>query len=188
MRYIADLDRLVGVPARFPSASFNIPSVKAPASPPPAQVLSLQISSITRSRSKLNRVSVYNYCAQPPSEVALSLRRDESVPAPLSRSDHDTTYHCPRRSAVSSSIALPPRRAHMPEFLSESGGANGASGSSRQANGVPLRQRSSRRKQSSPMMPPFMVSAPGKVIVFGEHAVVHGKVSDLHVPPLSRPP
>lgn len=23
---------------------------------------------------------------------------------------------------------------------------------------------------------PFMVSAPGKVIVFGEHAVVHGKV------------
>ena len=33
------------------------------------------------------------------------------------------------------------------------------------------------RKLSSPMMPSFMVSAPGKVIVFGEHAVVHGKVS-----------
>lgn len=32
------------------------------------------------------------------------------------------------------------------------------------------------RKQSSPMAPPFMVSAPGKVIVWGEHAVVHGKV------------
>ena len=32
------------------------------------------------------------------------------------------------------------------------------------------------RKHSSPMMPPFMVSAPGKVIVYGEHAVVHGKV------------
>lgn len=31
------------------------------------------------------------------------------------------------------------------------------------------------RKASSPMAPPFMVSAPGKVIVFGEHAVVHGK-------------
>jgi hypothetical protein len=29
---------------------------------------------------------------------------------------------------------------------------------------------------SVPMMPAFMVSAPGKVIVFGEHAVVHGKV------------
>jgi mevalonate kinase len=35
-----------------------------------------------------------------------------------------------------------------------------------------------RRKQSTPMMPPFMVSAPGKVIVYGEHAVVHGKVHD----------
>lgn len=35
------------------------------------------------------------------------------------------------------------------------------------------------RKQSSPMAPPFMVSAPGKVIVWGEHAVVHGKVSVL---------
>lgn len=36
------------------------------------------------------------------------------------------------------------------------------------------------RKQSSPMMPAFMVSAPGKVIVFGEHAVVHGKVRKLY--------
>lgn len=33
------------------------------------------------------------------------------------------------------------------------------------------------RKKSSPMMPAFMVSAPGKVIVFGEHAVVHGKAA-----------
>ena len=37
--------------------------------------------------------------------------------------------------------------------------------------------RRRKRKQSSPMMPAFMVSAPGKVIVFGEHSVVHGKVS-----------
>ena len=37
--------------------------------------------------------------------------------------------------------------------------------------------RSLSRRVSSPMMPAFMVSAPGKVIVFGEHAVVHGKVS-----------
>ncbi|KAL0254704.1 Mevalonate kinase [Diplodia seriata] len=34
-----------------------------------------------------------------------------------------------------------------------------------------------RRKNSSPLMPPFMVSAPGKVIVYGEHAVVHGKAA-----------
>lgn len=40
-------------------------------------------------------------------------------------------------------------------------------------------RRNMNRKKSSPMMPAFMVSAPGKVIVFGEHAVVHGKVSVL---------
>ncbi|SPN98984.1 related to MEVALONATE KINASE [Cephalotrichum gorgonifer] len=79
----------------------------------------------------------------------------------------------------------------------ESGGANGTSGSSRHLNGegtLTMRQKS-RRKQSSPMMPPFMVSAPGKVIVFGEHAVVHGKAaiaaaislrSYLHVTSLSK--
>jgi len=36
------------------------------------------------------------------------------------------------------------------------------------------------RKKSSPMMPAFMVSAPGKVIAFGEHAVVHGKVCSVN--------
>jgi len=35
------------------------------------------------------------------------------------------------------------------------------------------------RHDSSPMMPAFMVSAPGKVIVYGEHAVVHGKVFEI---------
>ena len=39
-------------------------------------------------------------------------------------------------------------------------------------NGV----KKSERKASSPMSPAFIVSAPGKVILFGEHAVVHGKV------------
>ena len=39
---------------------------------------------------------------------------------------------------------------------------------------LPYRQHA--RKVSSPLAPAFMVSAPGKVIVYGEHAVVHGKV------------
>ena len=49
----------------------------------------------------------------------------------------------------------------------ETEGVNGTS------NGM---RKALQRKQSSPMMPAFVVTAPGKVIVFGEHAVVHGKV------------
>lgn len=56
-------------------------------------------------------------------------------------------------------------------------GVNGSSNMNGSSNGVKTEQRRKLdRKKSSPMMPAFMVSAPGKVIVFGEHAVVHGKV------------
>lgn len=38
---------------------------------------------------------------------------------------------------------------------------------------IPMHQR----KESNPLAPPFIVSAPGKTIVYGEHAVVHGKAA-----------
>ena len=45
-------------------------------------------------------------------------------------------------------------------------------------NGIPAHMQP-HRKVSAPLMPAFMVSAPGKVIVYGEHAVVHGKVRQM---------
>ncbi|KAK3373833.1 ribosomal protein S5 domain 2-type protein [Lasiosphaeria ovina] len=64
---------------------------------------------------------------------------------------------------------------------SSSGTVNGNdNGAVSNANGndIKLAQRKKMdRKKSSPMMPTFMVSAPGKVIVTGEHAVVHGKAA-----------
>jgi hypothetical protein len=71
-----------------------------------------------------------------------------------------------------SSLDMPPR-------VNVNGSVNGAASEMEKlkVNGEGKKKRIQNiRKQSSAMLPPFIVSAPGKVIVFGEHAVVHGKV------------
>jgi mevalonate kinase len=75
--------------------------------------------------------------------------------------------------STSPSLDMPPRTngAQSANALSDDMANTGLNGSRKIPRGMPLD-----RKQSTPMMPAFMVSAPGKVIVFGEHAVVHGKV------------
>jgi mevalonate kinase len=63
---------------------------------------------------------------------------------------------------------------------------NGSSHLNGAVNGLRVGGPKLERKESSPMAPPFMVSAPGKVIVCGEHSVVHGKVMpsscQVHLP------
>ena len=56
-------------------------------------------------------------------------------------------------------------------------GVNGVTGTNGHSTEGSLRPNMAMRKSSSPMAPAFMTSAPGKVIVFGEHAVVHGKAA-----------
>ncbi len=75
--------------------------------------------------------------------------------------------------STSPSQEMPPRTngAQSANALTEDMANAEINGARRTRKGMPLD-----RKQSTPMMPAFMVSAPGKVIVFGEHAVVHGKV------------
>ena len=56
-------------------------------------------------------------------------------------------------------------------------GATTISGTGGMVNGTLKAKPKMDRKVSSPMSPAFMTSAPGKVIVYGEHAVVHGKAA-----------
>ncbi|KAJ5128699.1 Mevalonate kinase [Penicillium atrosanguineum] len=57
----------------------------------------------------------------------------------------------------------------------DSDSSDASSMGSNTVNSTETKRPNMARKASSPMAPAFMVSAPGKVIVFGEHAVVHGK-------------
>lgn len=89
-----------------------------------------------------------------------------------------------RASSTTSTIDTPSEASTSPSIdMSPNGhpAVNGVAADleSTTLNGALQKRMPSKRKQSSPMMPPFMVSAPGKVIVFGEHAVVHCKVRTL---------
>ncbi len=69
---------------------------------------------------------------------------------------------------------MPPTVITVPIMANEK--AKNGNGLHVNGNGSSGRSTSASRKQSSPMAPAFMVSAPGKVIFFGEHSVVYGKV------------
>lgn len=73
---------------------------------------------------------------------------------------------------------------HSPAMNTANSNGHDRVNSSSSDSDSPTRRRSDprpayKRKMSTPLAPPFMVSAPGKVIVYGEHAVVHGKVALL---------
>ncbi|KAG9244078.1 ribosomal protein S5 domain 2-type protein [Calycina marina] len=95
-----------------------------------------------------------------------------------SRSSSSTASLIVIPTPTNSSPSTSPRSLIMPASngsvieLSETPDATKLNGTLKKKD---LKHMAMARKQSSPMMPAFIVSAPGKVIAFGEHAVVHGK-------------
>lgn len=89
----------------------------------------------------------------------------------IAHPSHPNSYAAPSTDSDSDASSSTSNAVHTPNSLASMASPPPADGT---VNGAarPLPHR----KNSSPLMPPFMVSAPGKVIVYGEHAVVHGKV------------
>ncbi|KAK2766729.1 Mevalonate kinase [Arachnomyces sp. PD_36] len=79
---------------------------------------------------------------------------------------------------IQSEIAESSDGSETPSSSASPTGHRAVNGSSSKASNTSTSNSTMKaRKISSPMAPAFMVSAPGKVIVFGEHAVVHGKAA-----------
>lgn len=92
-------------------------------------------------------------------------------------SKNNTSQHQPA-SEFFADISIPNRPENTASDILDSAMAPSTNGlvSNPPTNGT-FSKKAMARKASSPMAPAFMVSAPGKVIVFGEHAVVHGKAA-----------
>ncbi|CAG8950632.1 hypothetical protein HYFRA_00002841 [Hymenoscyphus fraxineus] len=82
-----------------------------------------------------------------------------------------------RASSTTSTIDTPSETSSCPSTDMPPNGKPAVNGIATDMESTHLNGTNYRRKQSTVMMPTFMVSAPGKVIVFGEHAVVHGKAA-----------
>ena len=100
--------------------------------------------------------------------------KSEKIPSPSkwSKSNQRQSSYQPNGSVTAS---LQDQNVHKAKHKVTDEAASGArpDQNGKGSNRLPSRLQ---RRQSTPLMPAFMVSAPGKVIVFGEHAVVHGKV------------
>lgn len=128
------------------------------------------------------------------SAVVSNCVREYDSPDSFDSSDGDISSTTPCTSASSTTTTATTSAPTPTSSSSHNTLPNGVSIST-SAKERTNRKNMAARKASSPMAPAFMVSAPGKVIVYGEHAVVHGKAamaaaislrSYLHVTTLSK--